>query len=166
MRKNSKLWQAFLGVGIAALTVPAFVQGQTSGSGSSATDSGTHSGSIHPGSGGMGTGGGSGTMGSSEMIGSRAMTDQATTEADRSLNQSIRQGLNSDSSLSSSAKNVHFSTTNGVVTLYGTVATEMEKQSIEDKVEHMTGVKEVRNELQMAPSTSGMSGSSGSSASR
>jgi osmotically-inducible protein OsmY len=83
------------------------------------------------------------------------MTDQGMTEADRTLNQNIRKALSADSSLASSAKNVHFSTDNGKVTLQGTVATEKDKENIEAKVEKMTGVKDVNNQLQVASSTSG-----------
>lgn len=81
-------------------------------------------------------------------------TDQAKSEADRALNQNIRQSLSADFSLSASAKNVHFSTDNGKVTLHGTVPTEKDKKDIEAKIEKMTGVKDVDNQLQIAPSTS------------
>jgi osmotically-inducible protein OsmY len=96
-----------------------------------------------------------------------AAADQATTEADRTLNQKIRQGLTSDPALGTSSKNVHFSTDNGKVTLHGTVATEKEKKDLEAKVEKMAGVKDVDNQLQIAPasSSSSASGSMGSTSS-
>jgi osmotically-inducible protein OsmY len=181
--KKSKLWQAFLAVGISALTVPALVQSQTTGGGAS-PGSGMSSGATgssrtmerpsspsspshdtgmpaSPGS----TRPGSSSMGSSTTPGSSAgmsATDQAKSEADRTLNQNIRQGLNADSSLSASAKSVHFSTENGKVTLHGTVPTEKDKKDIEAKVAKMTGVKDVDNQLQIAPATSSAGSAGGS----
>src|SRR5262245_3217110 len=212
--KKSKLWQAFLSVSVFALAVPAFVQSQTAGGGSS-PGSGMSSGSTgstaaSPGS--PSSGGTSGAMGSSRSMGGTtspgspsgssahepgmsssaasksspgassmgssstkessassgsagmsATADQAKSEADRTMNQDIRKALNSDSSLSASAKNVHFSTDNGKVTLHGTVPTEKDKKDIEAKVEKMTGVKDVDNQLQIAPATSKAGDSMGSS---
>ncbi|HEV8713930.1 MAG TPA: BON domain-containing protein [Candidatus Binatia bacterium] len=167
---KSKLWQAFLVASISALAVPAFVQSQTAGGGTS------------PGSGmSSGATGSSRTMedpsspsgsasretmpstpGSS--AGMAAATDQAKSETDRTLNQNIHLALNADSALSASAKNVHFNTDNGKVTLKGTVPTEKDKKDIEAKVEKMTGVKDVDNQLQIAPATttSSAAGSTGS----
>lgn len=179
---KSKLWQAFLVASISALAVPAFVQSQTAGGGA------VPGGSTSPGATGssrsMGTTGtpssstshdmGSGThgsMGSSTTPGSTAssgsmgaMSDQAKSEADRTLNQNIHQALSADTALSASAKNVHFNTDNGKVTLQGTVPTEKDKKDIEAKVEKMTGVKDVDNQLQIAPAatTSSAAGSTGS----
>lgn len=182
--KKSKLWQAFLAVSIAAFTLPAFVQSQTAGGGTSpgsgmpsgatgssrtmgspSSPSGSTShdampsspGSTHPGTMGSPT-----TPGSS--AGMSATTDQAKSEADRTLNQNIHQALNADSALSASAKNVHFNTDNGKVTLQGTVPTEKDKKDIEAKVEKITGVKDVDNQLQLAPAatTSSAAGSTGS----
>jgi BON domain len=165
--KKTMLWQAVLAVGISAAAIPAFAQSQTSPSGSSPGSMK----SPHSDTGTMGSGGTSGATGSSRPMGSpsapsspgmsapdrpsSAMTDQGMTEADRTLNQNIRKALSADSSLASSAKNVHFSTDNGKVTLQGTVATEKDKENIEAKVEKMTGVKDVNNQLQVASSTSG-----------
>jgi osmotically-inducible protein OsmY len=87
-------------------------------------------------------------------MGAAATSDQAKSEADRTMNQSIRKALTADSSLAASTKNVHFSTDNGKVTLHGTVPTEKDKKDIEAKVEKMSGVKDVDNQLQIAPSTS------------
>jgi hypothetical protein len=186
---KSKLWSAFLSVGISALAVPAFVQSQTRGSrsspgsgmssgaaGSSRTmespslrssasrETGMPSspGSTHPGTSTMGS---PATPGHS--TGMSAAADQAKTEADRTLNQNIRHALKADSALGMSAKNVHFNTDNGKVTLSGTVPTEKHKKVIEVKVEKMTGVKDVDNQLQTAPatSTSSAAGSMGATSS-
>jgi BON domain len=164
--KKTTLWQAALTVGIAALATPAFAQSQTSPGGSSPGSMK----SPHSDSGTMGSGGTSGMTGSSRTMGSpdtpssgsmnpagrpsSAMTDQGKTEADRTLNQNIRQALSADSALGSSAKSVHFSTDNGKVTLHGTVATEKEKKDIEAKVEKLSGVKDVDNQLQIGPASS------------
>jgi osmotically-inducible protein OsmY len=96
-------------------------------------------------------------------MGSATLADRGATEADRTLNHKIRQGLSADSSLASAAKNVHFNSDEGKVTLNGTVATEKEKKDIEAKVEKMAGVKDVDNQLQIAPSASSATGSMGSS---
>lgn len=182
--KQNKWWRTFLAVGVSALAFPAFVQSQTSGAPSPSGSSPSGVRSPHSATGTMGaeeTPGTSGTTGSSRMgegsssssssmsatdrPGSSAMSDQAMTEADRALNQRIRQELTSDSDLRASASNVHFNTDNGKVTLQGTVATEQEKQDIEDKVEQMTGVEDVDNQLQIASTSSSSTSSMGSSSS-
>lgn len=179
MKKNTLL-QVLVAASISAVAVPAFVQGQTSGgsagSGSSMSSGSGGSGSMGSGSSGSSSMGSSsrsdtGSMGSSSSSGmsgapgaaggsTTAMTDHGASEADRSLNQNLRQTLAADSSLKSSTGNVHFNTDNGKVTLNGTVATEKEKKDIENRVEKMSGVKSVDNQLQIAPQTSSASGSS------
>jgi len=79
------------------------------------------------------------------------------TQTDSTLNQSIHRALTSDSALASSSRNVHFNTDNGNVTINGTVATEKEKDDIGMKVKKMAGVKDVDNQLQIAPATSSTS---------
>jgi osmotically-inducible protein OsmY len=145
MQKKSKLWPAVLAVSISAFTVPTFVQAQSSVPQSPSPSSGVHSGS----------GATSGTeKGTAGQVG-KAMGDQATTEADRALNQRIRQALTADSALGSTTERVHLNTENGEVTLRGAVATEKEKADIAAKVQQIAGVKKVNNQLQMAPSTGG-----------
>jgi osmotically-inducible protein OsmY len=145
MQKKSKLWPAVLAVGISAVTVPAFVQAQSSMSQSPSPGSSMHSGSASTSSTEKGTVG----------QGRKAMSDQATTEADRALNQRIRQALTADSALGSITERVHLNTENGEVTLQGAVATEKEKAEIGAKVQQIAGVKKVNNQLQMTPSTGG-----------
>lgn len=77
--------------------------------------------------------------------------DKAATEADRSLNQRIRQALNTDTALASSVHKVQLNTNNGAVTLQGTVPTEKIKDDVGAKVQHVAGVTQVENHLQMAP---------------
>jgi len=198
MRKNSKLWQAFLAVSISAFTVPAFVQGQAAGGGAA----GTAGGSVSPGAAGTFNSpsvGGSGSQ--PNRVGpTRAVTpemspqtglplqgnemsrtptspgnipggagatggiirDQSMTGTDADLNGRIRESLSSDSSLNAASQNVRISSNNGVVTLQGSVATEKEKDDLETKLQHMTGVKSVDNQLQIAPRT-GTSSATGSS---
>jgi hyperosmotically inducible protein len=147
MQKKSKLWPAVLAVSISAFTVPTFVQAQSSTPESPSTKSGVHSGS--------GSAPTSSTeKGTAGQVG-KAVSDQATTEADRALNQRIRQALTADSALGSTTERVRLNTENGEVTLQGAVATEKEKTDIGAKVEQIAGVKKVHNQLQMAPSTGG-----------
>ena len=181
MKKNSKVWKGFLVAGITALTVPPIVYGgkpqpervrsgspSSSGtySGSSDTKSGTSSGmtgstGTHSGSSGTsGMTGSTGThSGSSSMSGMNK--DMASTDADKSLNSQIRQSMNTDTSLANVGQNVHFSTQDGEVTLHGSVASETEKNLIEQKVKQLSDVKSVKNELQVVSvgSSSGMDSS-------
>lgn len=147
-----------------------------SGSGSMGSgSSGTHSGSMgsgstgtHGGSSGMKSGsasdmtGSTGSPGSSSSMGNMGSMskDMATTDADKSLNSQIRQSMKADSSLGTIGENIHFSTNNGEVTLHGTVASESEKNLVEQKVKQMSNVKEVQNELKVGSVGSLSSGSS------
>jgi osmotically-inducible protein OsmY len=103
---------------------------------------------------------------SGSTLGSSAMSDHGATAADQSLNQNLRQALSSDPSLGSSARTVHFSSDNGKVILHGTVATEKEKKDIEAKVAKMTGVKNVDNQLQIAPAASSAAQNMGAGSTR
>ena len=93
---------------------------------------------------------GSTSMQSAEQMG-KALEDQAATEADRSLNQRIRQALNADTALATSVQKVQLETNNGEVTLHGSVPTEKIKDDVSAKVRQVAGVKKVENQLQMAP---------------
>jgi hyperosmotically inducible periplasmic protein len=75
---------------------------------------------------------------------------QAETEADRTLNQKIRQALSEDESLSSNAKNVRAAISNGIVTLRGMVNNEKERQELVNKVKSITGVRNVNSQLEVA----------------
>jgi hypothetical protein len=79
------------------------------------------------------------------------MKDEASTEADRTLNQHIRQALSEDTALAAAAQSVFIITDNGEVTLHGSVATEKEKADINAKVHQVAGVKKLKNQLQMSP---------------
>ncbi len=124
MKKNSMLQQTALAVGIAAvLAFPAFVYGLDAPHSVTAEEPG--------------------------QAGEAAM-DKATTEADRSLNEQIRQSLQAEPALATSAKQIRLETENGEVTLYGLVDTEQEKANISAKVQQISGVKKVDNQLQTA----------------
>jgi hypothetical protein len=146
MQKKSTLWPAVLAVSLSAFTVPTFVQAQGSAPESPSTKSGVHAGSGAP----------TADMekGPAGQV-SKALDDKATTEADRALNQRIRQALTADAALGKSTERVQLNTENGEVTLQGAVATEKEKADIGLKVQQVAGVKKVNNQLQMAPSTGG-----------
>lgn len=147
---------------------------------SGAPGQGTGASSPHSGPGAMGAGQTPGTTGSSHTMGSPAtsstpgasamnrsgstMTDQATSDADRTLNQKLRQGLISDSTLETSSRHIYFSTDNGAVTLQGTVPTEQAKKDVENKIEKMSGVKKVENQLKVMSSTSSSTTMGGTSA--
>ena len=88
------------------------------------------------------------------------------TEADKNLNNRIRSTLSSDSSLRSASQNVSILSDNGAVTLNGTVATEKDKSDLENKIQRMTGVSRVDNNLQIAPQTSSSAARSDTTVSR
>jgi len=147
MKKNSKVLKGFLVAGITAFTMPPIVYGQTAvGEGSSST----YSGSSHMKSGtSSGMTGSTGTPSDSSSM-SAMNKDMAITDADKRLNNQIRQSLNSDTSLANVGQNIHFSTQNGEVTLHGSVASETEKNQIEEKVTQLREVKSVKNELEVS----------------
>lgn len=180
---KKQLWQGLLVAGIAAFTVPSFVQGQAAAPGSagstgsssgmtsgSSGSSGTHSGT---GSGTLGMPGSSSTRsstpnmpGTSNTTGTTGMTsspagsmaaDMGSSESDKRLNTQIRQALNTDASLAGVGQNVQLSTQNGKVTLRGSVSSEAEKKQIEQKVKQMSEVDNVDNQLQVASSGSSSS---------
>jgi len=142
MKKNSKILKGFLVAGITALTMPPIVYGQTAVGESS---SGTYSGS----SGTSGMTGSTGTHSDSSSM-SALKKDMATTDADKRLNRQMRQALNSDTSLANVGQNIHFDTQNGEVTLHGSVASETEKNQIEQKVKQLSDVKSVQNEIEVS----------------
>ena len=76
--------------------------------------------------------------------------DQAETEADRTISQSIRAAITADDSLSTNGKNVNIITSVGMVTLRGPVKSDKEKAEIEAKAKQIAGVKKVDNQLEIA----------------
>lgn len=134
MRKTVQFWQT-LAVGAAlALAVPAFVQSQErSADPSSPPATSSPAGEIM------------------KAPQSRGVTieDKAVTQADRALNQRIRQALSNDSALAIVAPQIHLESDNGEVTLHGSVATDEQKSTLVDKISQMNGVKKVRDQLKV-----------------
>lgn len=136
MRKKSTLWSAALAASVSlALALPAFAQGQSGGSKSSPGGAPSSEGATMP--------------QSSERV-AKAMEDKAATEADRMLNQRIRQTLIGDMTLATVIQKIHLDTDNGEVTLHGSGVTDKQKVDIAAKVQQVAGVKKVENQLQTA----------------
>ena len=68
-------------------------------------------------------------------------------ETDNAITQKINDWLSSDSSLSVNAKNITVSTSNGAVSLKGSVDSSREKDRIINKVKAMQDVKSVNEHL-------------------
>jgi hyperosmotically inducible protein len=79
---------------------------------------------------------------------------QKSNKADRELTQKIRKSVVSDKSLSMSAHNVKIISRDGMVTLRGTVKSDDEKKSIEDKATEIAGQGKVTSELTVTASGS------------
>jgi hyperosmotically inducible protein len=75
--------------------------------------------------------------------------DQSESEADRTVTQQIRRAVVADDSLSTMAKNVKIITTDGVVTLRGSVQSAHEKEAIETKARQFAGINQVENQLEV-----------------
>ncbi|MCE5315859.1 MAG: BON domain-containing protein [Parachlamydia sp.] len=74
-----------------------------------------------------------------------------TTPSDQSLVQSIRQDLFTNSALVSDLQNVRIAASNGDVTITGSVANNQQRDAIGARIENMTGVKHVNNQLTVRP---------------
>lgn len=68
-------------------------------------------------------------------------------EADRAISQSVRHALKDDASLAPQADSIKITTTNGVVTLRGSVKSENDKSEAGKKARFIQGVKAVDNQL-------------------
>ncbi len=77
------------------------------------------------------------------------LNDQAENDADRAINQKIRQALVEDVMLSPHVKTIRIITANGIVTLRGTVFGEKEKNEIAKRVKGVAGVKNVDNQIEI-----------------
>lgn len=77
--------------------------------------------------------------------------DQGESETDRAITQAVRQGINSNPSLSLNAKNVKIITVNSLVTLRGPVDSEEERTLIVRIAKDVGGVMNVDNQLEVAP---------------
>jgi osmotically-inducible protein OsmY len=72
---------------------------------------------------------------------------QKMSKADRDLTQKIRKAVVADKSLSLAAHNVNIAAQDGTVTLKGSVKTEEEKKTVEDKATEIAGTGKVTSEL-------------------
>jgi hyperosmotically inducible protein len=79
--------------------------------------------------------------------GAPTASDQPENETDRKVVQEVRKALTSDSSLSTAAQNVTVVSSNGNVTLRGSVKDDSEKQKIQEKAMQVAGVTNVDNQL-------------------
>jgi hypothetical protein len=77
--------------------------------------------------------------------------DQSEKASDRMISSNLRASLMKDDSLSTYAKNVKIITINGVVTLRGPVNNATEKEKIGNKAMQISGVQNVENFLEVAP---------------
>lgn len=82
-------------------------------------------------------------------------SEQADNETDRNITQRIRQHLLEDDRLSPNAKNIRIMTVNGVVTLRGTVNNEKERHDVLEKVQSVSGVRSIDNQIEVARSGNG-----------
>lgn len=158
---NKNLRQAFLVASVTALTPLTMVYGQSHGTGPSGADSGYFSGSAAAGH--------DRTSGSAEAFRRKDMQDSYTSEStipalsDHDLRQRIRQALWEDQGLSPYAGGIDIEVNMGAVTLRGPVKTEKDKADIGAKAQRVGGVREVNNQLQVAPNLGGTTGGNASS---
>ena len=76
--------------------------------------------------------------------------DQGDTEEDRTVVQKIRDALSKDPTFTSDTRTIRIISSNGVVTLRGTVLTEQDKNILAKKVKEMRGVKSVDNQVEVS----------------
>jgi osmotically-inducible protein OsmY len=75
---------------------------------------------------------------------------QKLSKADRELTRKIRRAVVSDKALSVEAHNIHITAQDGAVTLVGSVKSDDEKKTIEDKATEIAGAGKVTDELTVA----------------
>ncbi len=76
--------------------------------------------------------------------------DQSNKPEDVDLTRRVRQAVESDSGLSTDAKNVKIITVNGVVWLRGPVKSAQEKAEIARAAHNVAGARNVRDEMEVA----------------
>ena len=82
---------------------------------------------------------------------SRAIPQTVVAEnpADRSISQNIRQRLYDNGLVASDLENIRLEIQNGIVTIRGTVPTTQQRDSIQQIVENINGVRRVNNQLEV-----------------
>lgn len=78
-------------------------------------------------------------------------TVNAETPADQPIAQAIRQAFASNSAQFQNLSNINFISSNGVVTVSGTVANAQEQDRILNIVNNISGVRRVNNQLEIRP---------------
>ncbi|HRD55564.1 MAG TPA: BON domain-containing protein [Parachlamydiaceae bacterium] len=76
-------------------------------------------------------------------------TPAATVDSDATLSQNIRKVLLANSQLLNDLRDLRIESSNGTVTLYGTVRTDEQKSLIDRLVERISGVKKIDNKIEV-----------------
>lgn len=80
--------------------------------------------------------------------------NQRESEADQATTRKVRQAIAADSTLSTNAKNIKITTSNGTVTLRGSVDSANEKEVVARKIKEISGVNRVDNQLEVTRNNS------------
>jgi hyperosmotically inducible periplasmic protein len=155
MCTRSSLRKALLIVGMTTVALPSFVYSQSQ-------DTGGVDSSYHSGSAATGHYGNSGSAEASR-IERQNSTNTLPAVNDQEVNQRIRQALREDEGLLPYAEGIDIGIDGGRVTLRGPVKTEKDKADISAAVRSVAGVREIDNQLQVAPNLGGTTGSSANS---
>lgn len=75
--------------------------------------------------------------------------DQGEDELDLHITQNIRKAVVADNSLSTNAQNIKIITINGIVTLRGPVSSAQEMDKILQKVNQISGIKQIDNQIEV-----------------
>jgi len=157
MSQSKKIWSTVCVMSVIALNTPVLTHGQSRGTGESGAGSGYLSGSAATGQ--------HGTSGSSDSIQRHEGQDPSQSGAsqipssppasDQQLQERIHQMLRQDQALAPYAEDISIEVNEGTVTLRGPVKTEKDKADIGKHAQQVAGVKEVKNQLQIAPNLGG-----------
>lgn len=82
-----------------------------------------------------------------EKAGHNEHSPAVESEADRAISQNVRHAFKDDAALAPQADGIKITTTNGVVTLRGSVKSESDKSEAGKKARLIQGVKAVDNQL-------------------
>ncbi len=77
--------------------------------------------------------------------------NKCSESSDWGITTKVKTSIMTDSSLSTSSRLVHIETTNGVVTLTGSVPSKEDSRRIERLAKEVQGVKKVQNQLTVNP---------------
>ncbi len=91
-----------------------------------------------------------GQPGNPQYYNDQSYNDGTHSEADWHITMNVKKAFMTDSDLSMSAKFVSVSTTNGTVSLTGTVSSKEESKKLERKAQSVPGVRSVDNQLMIS----------------